>query len=130
MKSQLPLIFFDNECLLCSRSVQWLIRKDKNSILQFAPLQGETARKLLPSAYSAKMNSLILWNEGKIYLRSQAVFKILSYLEKPWNYLAYLAYFPKSISDFFYRIIAKFRKKLFAGNASQCLISQQHRILP
>jgi predicted DCC family thiol-disulfide oxidoreductase YuxK len=130
MNSQLPLIFFDNECLLCSRSVQWLIRKDKKSILQFAPLQGETARNLLPSAHSAKMNTLILWNEGNIYLRSQAVFKILSYLEKPWSYLSYLAYFPKFISDFFYRIIARFRKRLFSGNASQCLISQQHRILP
>lgn len=129
MNPQLPILFFDNNCLLCSSSVQWLIQKDKQSLLQFAPLQGDTAKKILPPDFPPKLNTVILWNHGKIYFRSQAIFITLAYLNKPWKYLALLGYLPRPISDFFYRIIARFRKQLFPGNASQCLMGLQDRIL-
>jgi predicted DCC family thiol-disulfide oxidoreductase YuxK len=130
MNPQLPILFFDNDCLLCSSSVRWLIQKDKNSLLQFAPLRGETAKSLLPARYSPNLNTVILWNQGKIYYRSQAVFNTLTFLEKPWKYLAWLGYFPRPISDLMYRIIARFRKQLFPGKADQCLIGHLDRILP
>ncbi len=41
------MVLFDGGCGLCQRSVRWFLHRDRHARLLFAPLQGETARKVL-----------------------------------------------------------------------------------
>src|SRR2546430_17318441 len=43
-----PIIFFDGVCAMCNRFVDLVLRADRRDVFRFAPLQGETARELLP----------------------------------------------------------------------------------
>ena len=45
-----PIIFFDGVCAMCNTFVEVVVRADRRGIFRFAPLQGETARQLLPLA--------------------------------------------------------------------------------
>ena len=43
-KIKRPILFFDGDCVLCNRTVQWLIRHERHDTLQFAALNSETAQ--------------------------------------------------------------------------------------
>src|SRR5262245_17251873 len=40
------IVLFDGACAFCNRAVDWLLRRDPEGRLRFAPLQGETAARL------------------------------------------------------------------------------------
>lgn len=42
-----PILFFDGVCGLCNRFVDFMLRADSQHRFRYAPLQGETARRLL-----------------------------------------------------------------------------------
>lgn len=42
-----PILFFDGVCGLCNRFVDFMLRADRQDRFRYAPLQGETARRLL-----------------------------------------------------------------------------------
>lgn len=130
MMGDKPILFFDSDCLLCNRSVQWLILRDRNKQIQFAPLQGKTATDLLPFPLIQELNTLVLWENGQIFTKSSAIFKAMSYLDSPWNNLAFIKIIPRFLSDFLYRLVAKQRRRLSKKNPDSCLIGHQERILP
>jgi predicted DCC family thiol-disulfide oxidoreductase YuxK len=39
------IIFFDGVCSLCNAFIDFLIKRDKKSVLRYAPLQGRTAHQ-------------------------------------------------------------------------------------
>jgi predicted DCC family thiol-disulfide oxidoreductase YuxK len=123
------ILFFDKDCLLCSRSVQWLIRHDKSNLIHFAPLQGETAKQSLPESYRVKLNSVVLKTERGLFIRSSAILALCPYLHAPWSWLGMLKVIPAPLSDLVYRFIARNRKRLFKGDATTCLIGYENRIL-
>src|SRR6266511_263943 len=43
-----PIIFFDGVCAMCNTFVNLALRIDRRGLFLFAPLQGTTARELLP----------------------------------------------------------------------------------
>ena len=56
------IIYFDGECGLCDRVVQWLWNRTRPEV-KFAPLQGETARLQVPSAIrTPPLQSLVVWD--------------------------------------------------------------------
>ena len=42
-----PILFFDGVCGLCNRFVDFMLRADSQDLFRYAPLQGETARRML-----------------------------------------------------------------------------------
>src|SRR5690606_36439761 len=42
-----PILFFDGVCNLCNATIDFLVRRDRARTLRYAPLQGETAARLL-----------------------------------------------------------------------------------
>ena len=44
------IVVYDAHCLLCSGSIQFLLRHDRQGALRFASMQGETGRRLLAQA--------------------------------------------------------------------------------
>ena len=72
------LVFFDGECGLCDRTVQWLLNNDDNELLYFAPLQGEQAQRVLPQFdLPADLDSIVYVRhsdtEAEVFVYSNAI---------------------------------------------------------
>jgi predicted DCC family thiol-disulfide oxidoreductase YuxK len=87
--SQHPIILFDGVCNLCERSVQFVIRYDSKSVFRFAPLQSETAQRLLAEFdyREETLSSVLLIDEGQVSRKSQAALRIARKLDGAWPVL-------------------------------------------
>jgi predicted DCC family thiol-disulfide oxidoreductase YuxK len=113
------IVFFDGVCNLCNGFVDWLMARDQKKLLRYASLQGKTAASKLPAERVQNINTMALYDDGKVYFKSQAVLKTLSYLPVPWNLLSILRIIPSFISNFVYDLVAKYRYVLF-GKKDTC----------
>lgn len=114
------VLFFDGVCGLCSRSVDWLMERDLSHKIVFAPLQGAAAERLLSQKDREDLDTVIVWERGKVYRRSEAVFRAVQLLGPKWNLLiAVLNFIPAPIRDIFYRAVAANRYPIF-GKSETC----------
>lgn len=132
------LLFYDGECGFCDHAVQFVFKRDTRIQFQFAPLQGETAARMLkdlPAQYKGLDSLILIENYGtpqaKTYVLGQGAFRILWLLGGPWKLLGSLSYLPPFLYNWGYRLIASNRHHLF--DQSWCLRpddSQKSRFLP
>src|SRR5437016_14084385 len=72
-----PIIFFDGVCAMCNRFVDLILRADRREVFRFAPLQGETARALLPPhAGDPREWSMVYLDERGIHEQSDASLEV------------------------------------------------------
>jgi predicted DCC family thiol-disulfide oxidoreductase YuxK len=118
-----PIILFDGICNLCNSTVSFLIKRDKKSVIQFAALQSEPAKKLLEqfNLPTHSFNSLILIEKGVVYTQSTAALKICKHLNGLWPLLYGLIIVPKLIRNGCYQLIAKNRYRWF-GKQEKCML--------
>lgn len=114
-----PIIFYDGQCALCDKSVQFIIRYDVNSVFRFAALQSNLAKELVGS--EASFDSFILWDNNKVFQRSTAALKTLKKLGGLWQLAYVFMIVPSFIRDGIYNYIAKNRYQWF-GKYDQCKI--------
>jgi predicted DCC family thiol-disulfide oxidoreductase YuxK len=110
------LVFFDGVCGLCDRTVRFLLRHDRRDRLRFAPLQGETARRMLPplGGRPEDLDTIyVITAAGKLLRRSKAVLFAVSALGGGWALLAALRVIPSPLMDLLYRLVARVRYHLF-----------------
>ncbi len=132
------LVFYDGNCGLCDRAVQFVFVEDKKQQFAFAPLQGETAsqylRKLPPEIRFT--DSLILIENyrspyPRVYILAKGALRIAWLLGWPWMLIGWLSLFPGWMFDWIYRLIASHRRRFFPQD--QCFIppaDQKDRFLP
>ena len=121
MVSEPPLVLYDGVCGLCSRSVRFLIKRDRDKVLRFAPLQGETAaamRARYPEIPET-LESVVLIEDGRAHLRSKAFLHVSRYLTRPWRWGWYFRWMPGFLLDLGYRLIARFRYRIW-GKTDTC----------
>ncbi len=119
------IVFFDGQCVLCNRFVDFLIRHDKKNNFKFASLQGTAAKNILPSEYLSNVDSVVFKNkQNQIFIKSQAVVNILISLNGLWGVSKLLRIIPIFIMDFIYDLIAKNRFYWF-GRRDICRISTE-----
>lgn len=111
------LVFYDGECGLCDQAVQFILKRDKEQLFCFAPLQGETAAMMLKNIDTLKdVDSLILienyQTNPKIYIEGESVLKICQKLPYPYKILSVLLIIPQCITNSCYRWVARHRKGL------------------
>lgn len=116
----LTILFFDGHCNLCNGAVRFVLNNEKSSTIYFAPLQGEAARTNLPSALP---DSLVLWQNGEVFVESSAALKLIPYLKWHFQWLKILWIFPKFLRNWVYRFVAKNRIRWF-GSSSYCAVMQ------
>lgn len=120
------IVFFDGLCNLCSRSVQTILKWDKNDRYLIAPLQGKTAVSKLSDYLKTHpgTDSILLWHDNKVYSRSTAALKIAAGLTFPMNLLTIFWVFPPFIRDMVYKFIARNRYKWF-GKRDACWLPEE-----
>jgi len=118
------IVFYDGQCILCNKSVQFLLNQDIHQKLSFATLQSEIAQKMLLSGefnIDEIPQSVVFFDGTKMFTKSDAVFEALRQANGKKSWLSYFKIIPKFIRDFAYKIVAKNRYKWF-GKADSCIL--------
>jgi predicted DCC family thiol-disulfide oxidoreductase YuxK len=128
-----PVVLYDGECGLCHRSVTFLIARDRGQ-LYYAPLQGDTATALRARhpEIPTTLESVVLVDRGRVFLRSKAFLYIAKYLTRPWRWGYHLRWLPAFVLDLGYRLVARMRYRIW-GKYDACqrpTVEQQAQLLP
>ncbi|NGX43448.1 MAG: hypothetical protein K940chlam7_01745 [Chlamydiae bacterium] len=115
------LVFYDGQCGMCDRSVQFLLKADRNKKFVFAPLQGKTASERLQELpkHVKSADSLILienfeTSNEKVYIYGHGAFRIAWLLGGKWSLLGWISFLPPVLYDWGYRFIARNRHHFFS----------------
>jgi predicted DCC family thiol-disulfide oxidoreductase YuxK len=106
------LLFYDGLCPLCSRAVQFVIKNESEKKIKFVALQSNLGQKLLEEndLSTQHLSTLLFLENGVLYKKSQAIFRILSYLPS-YRFLLVFRFLPLAFSDSLYDFVAKNREK-------------------
>lgn len=117
------VILFDGVCNLCNSSVNWVIDRDSKNLFQFASLQSDYGISVVKkfSITGNYMDTVVLLEEDKIFMRSDAVLRILKHLGGVYSLAYVFILVPRFIRDFVYKVIAKNRYRWF-GKQDACRI--------
>jgi predicted DCC family thiol-disulfide oxidoreductase YuxK len=117
-----PILFFDGVCALCNASVDEVLRADRRREIRFAPIQGETAKRLLPPLPAEPEEwTLVYLDERGLHQYSEAAIEVARRVGG-FHALAVLVYaVPRPLRDAVYRWIARNRYRWF-GKAETCRI--------
>jgi len=109
-----PIVFFDGYCGMCSRWVDFLIKRDKKRLFRYSPLQGETAKdRFKGKSEEELLRSVWLQDADGLHDRSTAVFRMVRLLPQPWPLLGVLMLIPRPVRDWAYGVCAKNRYRMF-----------------
>ena len=117
------VILFDGVCNLCNGFVQFVVARDPHARFRFAALQSEAAAALLRDAgvAAALPDSIVLVEDGGVYVRSTAALRIARHLRFPWPLASGLLVVPRFIRDAVYDYIAAHRYRWF-GRRDACMV--------
>ena len=126
-----PVVLYDGVCGLCNRAVRFVLRRDRDGLFRFAPLQGELARAALarhglapPAADSSDPGTLYVvidagGRDERLLARSEAVLFILRNLPLYWVAAALFRILPRFLRDALYDFVARRRYRWF-GRYDTC----------
>jgi predicted DCC family thiol-disulfide oxidoreductase YuxK len=117
------VIIFDGVCNLCNGAVNFIIDRDTSARFQFALIQSSSGNKILKALNlsSDNLDSIILIEDGKHYIKSTAALRICKKLGALWPLLYIFILIPRPIRDYFYHIVAKNRYWWF-GKREKCMM--------
>ena len=119
------IVIFDGYCNFCSRSVHFIIRRDRKRYFSFAASQTPEGQKIIDLYHLGEMaeHSIVLIEHGKVYRKSTAALKIARQLGKGWqlNYVCMII--PPGFRDFIYDLVARSRYRLF-GKSVRCFVPE------
>lgn len=120
---QRHIIIFDGICNFCNNAVNFIIDHDPTGTFVFIPMQSKTAQKLIDQ-YQVKdvgFDTFLLIKNDLCYFRSNAALEITKDLTGYWHWFQIFKIFPRPIRDYFYKLLAKNRYRLF-GKRLSCMI--------
>ncbi|XP_076886892.1 DCC family protein At1g52590, chloroplastic-like [Bidens hawaiensis] len=119
-----PIMLFVGVCNLCNGGVKFVRDNDRQRRIRFEALQSDAGRNLLRRSGRAPddISSVVLVEKNRSYIKSEAVLKIMEYIDLPFPQLAFfLQFVPLFIRDFVYENIADNRYAVF-GRSESCEI--------
>ena len=128
------IVFFDGECGFCDTVVRQIMQIDSMRHLRFAPLQGQTAARLLDESLRTPENlrtQVYLDRARKTWTKSEATLEILKRVGGFWKIALLAKILPVGFRDWFYDRVAERRHSII--HKANCPIlskDQRARILP
>lgn len=111
------LVLYDGECGFCAFWVRFIIARDSAGYFLFAPLQSEVARTLRRDDTRDPGDTVLVYIDGQLFSRSEAVVRIAKRLSFPWKWAALVAYVPRRIRDRVYELVARNRHRWFSSTS-------------
>ena len=117
------VVLFDGVCNFCNGTVNFVIEHDRANYFRFAPLQSEVGQKFIKEyeLNSPGLDSVIVIEDGQAFTHSTAALKLIRRLSGIWSWAYIFIIVPKFIRDFFYKLFAKYRYRLF-GKKDVCMM--------
>jgi predicted DCC family thiol-disulfide oxidoreductase YuxK len=115
------VIVFDGVCVLCSRWVDFVLRRDRQGRYKFAAMQSASGRVLLIEHGIDPDDplSFLLLEGAKGYTDTDAIVRILRSFGPVWRFVALLvSIVPRFVRDPLYRWIARNRYRMFGRRAA------------
>lgn len=108
------IIFYDGECGLCNRSVQFVLKHERSSNISFSALQSDFAKDFFDKHQLPlpDFSTFYFYKDHRLYKKSTAAFKVIPYLKWYWQPLRIFSLLPVRLTDSVYNFIAKRRKKI------------------
>jgi predicted DCC family thiol-disulfide oxidoreductase YuxK len=123
-----PVIIFDGECVLCSGSAQFVMRRDKRKVYRLLAAQTPLGRALYAhyglgaqDLHAYDYETMILIADGTAMLKSEAVIRIAEGLGLPWSLAAVFRVIPRSWRDRLYGVLARNRLRIL-GRRESCFM--------
>jgi predicted DCC family thiol-disulfide oxidoreductase YuxK len=115
------VVLFDGTCAFCEGTVKFIARRDPAGRFRFGASQSPQAVALLAHhGFTRDMaRSIVLIEDGQVYLRSTASLRIARHLTMPWRLASALLWVPRPIRDAVYRVVAAIRHRV-AGRSNAC----------
>lgn len=127
------LVVFDGYCGLCNRSVRWFLRRDRRDRLRFVAFESPLVAGLLarhgisasgPGLGPGPSSILVVRDPGgakeQLLDRSTGVLAMMAELPRPWPAVgAALGWIPRPLRDLGYRLIARWRYRIW-GRYESC----------
>jgi predicted DCC family thiol-disulfide oxidoreductase YuxK len=117
------VVVFDGECSFCNGWIDFLLRFDKKEVFRFAARQSETGAAFASQSGlpPGGAGSIIVVEDRRIRLRSDAVLRMLTLLGLPFSVLGVFRLIPAALRDAVYDVIARNRKRWFSKTV-QCRV--------
>lgn len=118
-----PIILFDGVCNFCNSAVNFAIKRDKKSVLKFAPLQSQIAKKILKSHHLSAddFRSFVFIENNIAYTSSTAALRVFKHLDQLWPLMYGFIIVPKFLRDGVYNWISRHRYRWF-GKKEICMV--------
>jgi predicted DCC family thiol-disulfide oxidoreductase YuxK len=116
------LLIFDGECSLCARVVRFVVAREAEPRLRFAPLRSAAGSRLMREAGIDPENAttFVVLSHGRVYAKSDAALFVAAHLRWPWTLLGALRWVPRPVRDWVYELVARNRYRLF-GRTTACI---------
>ena len=122
------LLLFDGICALCNKSVQFILRHEKDTSIKFAALESDAVKILLNGGdFPNNVNSVILLTHDQHFVRSDVLVVVARYLKFPWSLLTAISFIPKPIRDGIYDRIARIRYRVW-GKYDSCPLPDDNQL--
>ena len=117
------VVLFDGVCNFCNATINFVIEHDRAGYFQFAPLQSEIGERLMTEHGIDRIetDSVILVEDDKAYLHSDAALRIARKLDGIWSWAYAFRVVPRFIRDAAYKVFARHRYRLF-GRQDACMM--------
>jgi len=120
------IVFYDGYCVLCSRSIDFILSRDSLATFRFASLQSDFAEKILPEmghpiANIQNLSNIVYLRHNDIKIKSDAILSILWDLGGIYRSSRLVYCLPRVVRDFGYDSLAKLRYRIF-GQRDSCRV--------
>lgn len=133
-----PIMVYDGDCGFCTRSVRFVLNRDRKRLLCFASRDGVAGKGVRARHPELQSVESLLWVDRvngveRVLIHSDAVLAVAAYLGGIYGVLAMLGgLVPRALRDPAYQMVAKVRRRLMGG-ASCCMLpspKELGRMLP
>ena len=120
------IVFYDGYCVLCSKSIDFILTKDHPAKFRFASLQSEFSQKILsrkgyPTANIQNISNIVYLQHNVLKMKSDAVLSVFWDLGGIYKATCLGYLLPRFVRDFAYDRLAKVRYKVF-GKRDSCRV--------
>ena len=122
MPKDITIVFYDATCVLCDRSILWLIKNDFEDSFRFSHINSSFAKR---QSFTISQEAISILSSDGLYLESSRA--VLFLLQKTTRYKfihLFLSKIPYRILDVFYFKIAANRYRWF-GSYDNCKIPDE-----
>lgn len=117
------VIVFDGVCNFCNGAVNFIIKRDHNDRFVFVPMQSLTAQHIIAKYKVTRVgvDTFLLVKNETCFYRTNAALEIAKELSGGWFLFGVFKIIPRPIRDYFYRLFARNRYRLF-GKTEVCMV--------